>query len=164
MTVGEWTHSRDKQTNRQIRKKNRKSPPYRCCLAPTGNRNKAYHNYCCTYPQVYKRLENKVLATMECRSDTGVLRISFDWDDSTFIHFRFAKLHVITAALFDLRLDPFMRDGLSDKVRCSKCNSNTITSRWSVMMMECWFIHVASCVLFSWVVVHCPHDSKWNWE
>ena len=69
MAIGLWTHRRDKQTNRQIRKKNNKSPPYRCCLAPLGNCNKTSHGYCCTFPQYYRRIENKAIAIKECRTN-----------------------------------------------------------------------------------------------
>lgn len=59
MTVGNYLNQ-NKHQSTLIRKKYRKSPPYRCCAAPDHNVNKVNHGYCCTYPNLWRRLELKI--------------------------------------------------------------------------------------------------------
>lgn len=47
----------DKHESVLIKKKFRKTSKYRCCIAPSGNKNKFSSRYCCTYPMVYKRYD-----------------------------------------------------------------------------------------------------------
>ena len=49
----------DKHLSQMIRKKFHKGEIYRCCDAPCGNKNKFSIRYCCTYPQVHRRLNIK---------------------------------------------------------------------------------------------------------
>lgn len=52
--------TKNKHLNALIRKKFKKSTRYICCSKPTGNKNKERVGYCCSYPMVYKRLNDKV--------------------------------------------------------------------------------------------------------
>ncbi len=65
MVVGNSSNS-DKHLSSLLRKKYKKSPPYRCCGAPDYNVNKFNKGYCCTYPKVWKRLEERVYNKRIC--------------------------------------------------------------------------------------------------
>lgn len=49
----------NKQQSTIVKKKFKKSKKgnYRCCCAPSNNKNKCSRGFCCTYPQVYRRLD-----------------------------------------------------------------------------------------------------------
>lgn len=65
MVQGNYTSSRNKHTNIMIRKKwrlikGRRTDKYICCYGVMGNCNKINYGYCCTWPQLYNRLNNHV--------------------------------------------------------------------------------------------------------
>jgi hypothetical protein len=61
------TSGRSSYKSTLIREKYKKQKKiYRCCSKPKGNKNKFIHGRCCTYPMVYKRLNNSFLDKKEC--------------------------------------------------------------------------------------------------
>ena len=50
----------NKWWNQRLNKVFRKGQRYICCYPPNGNANKPYNGYACSYPQLYKRHNNKI--------------------------------------------------------------------------------------------------------
>ncbi len=67
MVIGNVSNN-DEHRSSLLRKKYKKSPPYRSCSAPSHNVNKPNNGHCCTYPKVWKRLEDRIYNKHICNN------------------------------------------------------------------------------------------------
>lgn len=58
----------NKHDNILIRKKFHKGENHKCCGVISNNKQKFSVKYCCTYPQVYKRLDEKNFNIRACKN------------------------------------------------------------------------------------------------
>lgn len=62
----DFVPERNKYLSMRIRKKFKRDRHYICCGKPeSGNYNKEFIRYCCTYPMVYKRYNQKLYNKFE---------------------------------------------------------------------------------------------------
>lgn len=70
MVQGNYLGFRSKHQNIKIRKKFKKVDRYICCYPKTDNCNKVSRGYCCSWPQLYNRLDNKAYDNMVARKQS----------------------------------------------------------------------------------------------